>query len=174
MEIEKIIIWILWFIWWLISKIIYDIYEIHKKWLVDEKEFDKKIYLKIKDELLPLDWWLWFIKDFNFAWFTFKLDKVNDLFSISDAQINNPSLKFLDKKLEKLKNDLFLEIKNIVYEISINTFPKWLWMQTVPPEWEIENPKMFEKVVNNLHTYSSNIWSKYNIFIDYWRKKFKI
>lgn len=173
MDIEKIIIWVLWFLWGLISKIIYDIYESHKKWLIDEKEFDKKIYLKIKDELLPLNWWLWFIKDFNFSWFSFKSEKVNDLFYISDTQINNPELKFLDKKLEKYKNELFSEIKKIVYEISTNTFPLRDRYQTVPPEWEIEQPERFNEVVDNLHNYSSLIWGKYNNFIDYWRKKFK-
>jgi hypothetical protein len=30
----------------------------------------------------------------------------------------------LDKKLEKLKKDLFLEIKGIVDELSTNTFPQ--------------------------------------------------
>lgn len=174
MDDVKIIIWIIWFIWWLISKIIYDIYESHKKWLIDEKEFNQKIYLKIKDELLPLNGSLLFIKDFNFAWFSFKTDKVNDLFYISDTQIDNPELKFLDKKLEKLKNELFIEIKWIVYEISSNTFPQWESMQTVPPEWEIEQPERFTEVVNKLHSHSSNIWLKYNDFINYWRKKFKV
>ncbi len=173
MDFEKIIIWIIWFVWGLISKIVYDIYENHKKWLSEEKEFDKKIYVKIKEQLLPLNWWLWFIKDFNFAWFSFESSRIKDLFYISDTQIDNPDLKFLDKKLEKLKKDLFLEIKGIAYELSTNTFPQWEGRVTVPSEWELEQPERFTEVVDKLHSSSLSVWKKYNNFVNYWRKKFK-
>lgn len=172
MEYSKIIIWIVWFIWGLISKIIYDIYESHKKWLIDENEFDKKIYIKIKDELLPLNWSIWLLKDNNFS-YAYKFEVVSDLFNIADNYLDHPEIKFLNKKSERLKNELFILIKEFVLYLSWETYPNNIGYE-VPRELEIQDYEKFESIVSKIHDYTDNIWKKYNNFMDYWRKKFKV
>lgn len=139
-----------------------------------KREFDKVIYLKIKNDLLPNNKKMLFIKEFNFAWFSFKTSMLEKFFDIVDNELNNPELKFFDKKLEKLKSDLFNEIFYFIDIIITETFTNGQDSQVLPPEWEIKQPERFEKDVLEIHNRTDKIWEKYNKFLDYWKNKFVI
>ncbi|MAI42122.1 MAG: hypothetical protein CMP95_06670, partial [Gammaproteobacteria bacterium] len=66
--------------------------------------------------------------------------------------------EFLSNELESLRSKLHQLIGNYLDQIAVNTFPADnLERQIVPPEWEIENPKLFFEVVNSLHETAGEI-----------------
>ena len=145
--------------------------------IVEEKihsarEVDRQLFLKFK-ETLPSNGSIAFIDQNNFAGFSFELKQLQDL-NIFIHEWNDAEHEFLDNKLETKRQELMKLIKEYLGVIGLQTFPThnpgW---NSVPEEWEVEQPDRFEKVVDQLHTLAGQILAAHQNLIRTARKKLK-
>lgn len=114
------------------------------------KPIDVELFKEFK-KVIPSKGSISFIDEQNMAGFSWPRDKLRQLdefyYEWDDAEH-----EFLDNELEGLRAKLHNLIGDYLGQIATNTFPaNDPKRQTVPPEWELENPKRFLEVVNKLH-----------------------
>lgn len=134
-------------------------------------KIDRILFNKIRYELLPQNGAISFIRENNFAGFSFDIDRINDLRNI-EHEGRMPDFEFLNPKLEKIKEELITHIANFSKLISHNTYLTHNGLQTIPPEWEHEQPVKFRKIVNEIHNETSLICNKYDELIKTGRRVF--
>jgi hypothetical protein len=123
-------------------------------------------------ELLPWDRSVSFIRQNNFAGFSFKQSRLDDLYRFLD-RCRDPSFEFIDSELETLRSKLSHKIDGFTNTIATETF----YVQgkdnlsTVPPEWEAEQPNHFWQVVNALHQGGKEIGEIYDELVCTGRRK---
>lgn len=141
----------------------------------DEKtiKLDQVLFNKIRNEILPQDTAIGFLRHNNFAGFSFNPKLLDDLDSLESENIKS-DFEFFNPELELLKKDLISKISHFTELIGTETFPARNERQTVPPEWEIEQPKRFREVVNDIHTSQFKICEKYDEFIRRGRSLLKV
>lgn len=139
----------------------------------EHKELDKIVFLKIRDEVLPANNTISFLRYNNFAGFSFDNDATKDIEVFDSICDHDPSFEFIDPELEEVRKSLSDHISKFILSIGGNTFPstgRANW-NTVPPEWEIEQPERFTEVVDELHTLKNNICSDYDRLMQMGRRK---
>ena len=124
-------------------------------------ELDRNLFNKIRNELLPQNGAIGFLRENNFAGFSFNTDSIDDVYKIG-YENNNSDFEFLNPELETIKEDLVKYIAHFTSLIATQTFPTNSGRQTVPPEWEIEQSERFLKVVDEIHQTTTNICNKYD------------
>lgn len=136
-------------------------------------ELDKALFNKIRNEILPQDTAIGFLRHYNFAGFSFDTDILDGLYKIENENVKS-DFEFLNPELEQIKNELIFKISHFTSLIALETFPTPQGRQTVPPEWEIEQPERFNKVVDDIHTTKFEICDKYDELIRKGRRILKI
>ncbi|MDK2593523.1 hypothetical protein [Pseudoalteromonas obscura] len=120
------------------------------------KPIDIKLFSKFK-EVMPSKGSISFIDEQNMAGFSWPRDSIKELEKFY-YEWNDADHEFLDKELEELRSKLHHLIGDYLGQIATNTFPaRDHTRQTVPPEWEDENPNLFFEVVNKLHETAGSI-----------------
>ena len=121
-------------------------------------------------KLLPWDGSINFIRNNNFAGFPFDCDRLRDLDAFV-AECSNPSFAFSDSELEALRAQLITHINLFNRAIGYNTFRvgtgSW---NSVPSEWEINDPEHFEKAVNSIHDAATSTVETYDLLAKAARK----
>jgi hypothetical protein len=141
--------------------------------LPEHLELDRGVYRKLI-ELLPWNGSISFICKNNFAGFGFRLDELNSLDKF-ELECQNPAFEFIDADLEGGRADLLEKIEQFLRVISLQTYPTGVSaINTVPPEWEIEQPERFGKTVGQLHELAAQICECYDSFIRMGRRKLGI
>ena len=135
-------------------------------------ELDKKIFIKIT-QILKSDGVMAFVRDNNFAGFGFERTSLAPLHEF-EHYCHTPESEFMDVDLEGLKLKLFEYIDKFTSYISVNTFPLQGGLNSVPEEWEYEQPERFEKVVETIHSLSGEIWDTYCELVKLGRRKLAI
>lgn len=124
-------------------------------------ETDKYVYLLLT-KLLPWKGSIDFIRENSFAGHSFDLDQLDDLYAFS-RQCDNPAFEFIEPVLEGLRLDLLQHVAEFQHTIGFETFPTHApGRNSVPLEWEQEQPERFEKVVKTLHTEADRICKIYD------------
>ncbi|MCA9178399.1 MAG: HNH endonuclease [Planctomycetales bacterium] len=124
-------------------------------------ETDKEIYQLLCD-LLPWNGGISFIRNKNFAGWSFPLSQLDDLHRF-EHQCANPTFEFLDPDLEGQRCELAVLIERFTMTISVETFPTaTAGVNAVPEEWEFDQPERFERVVNELHRTAQAIVTAYD------------
>jgi hypothetical protein len=113
------------------------------------KEADRKLFQQFK-QVLPSNGSIDFIDKQNMAGFSFHVGRLDDLYKFLHTW-NDAEHEFLDKKLEEKRQRLLKLIAEYSHLIGMNTWQTHLGLQTVPPEWEDEQPERFLEVVTSLH-----------------------
>lgn len=114
------------------------------------KTVDVELFKEFK-KVIPSKGSISFIDEQNMAGFSWPRDQLRQLDDFY-YEWNDAEHEFLDSELEELRAKLHGLIGDYLVQIATNTFPATdPKRQTVPPEWEFNNPKMFFDVVNNLH-----------------------
>lgn len=127
-------------------------------------ETDKGVYQSLI-KILPWDGSISFINDCNFAGFIFELSRLDDLYKFEDF-CKNPAFEFIDPDLETLKAKLLGLIKKYTIRIATDTFATHtVGWNSVPNEWEYEQPERFEKVVTELHNTAEQIVETYRTLV---------
>lgn len=121
------------------------------------REHDKVLFNGLTS-LLRSDGVIGFLNRTNMAGFAFRsaeLDPLREFY----YEWNAPEREFITPELEKLRQELWSKVDAYYGTISRETFATRsnVDFQTVPPEWEIDQPERFWRVVNLLHTLAAEI-----------------
>lgn len=117
---------------------------------------DKDLFEAFKSTL-PSKGSISFIDEQNMAGFSWPRKKLEQLEKFYH-EWDDAEHEFLSNELESLRSKLHQLIGDYLGQIAVNTFPaNNTDRQTVPPEWELENPKRFFDVVNSLHETAGEI-----------------
>jgi hypothetical protein len=137
------------------------------------KVLDFELYNRIKNQLLPLNGSIAFIRQNNFSGFSFRVDSLNDLHEF-EYEFEKPDFEFIDSEMESV----FEKIKHhtatftsLVGDNTWNTRNPNIHTNSVPPEWELEQPERFWDVVNKIHSEAQSICSNYDELIKLGRRK---
>jgi hypothetical protein len=118
-------------------------------------EHDKTLF----DELIALlssEGVIGFINRHNMG-FSFELDELNPL-SEFHARWNAPERTFIIPELDAARQALWLKAKEYLIAIATETFPTdTLGWQSVPEEWEEEQPERFRRAIEKLHALAGEL-----------------
>jgi len=134
------------------------------------KPIDVELFKEFK-RVIPSKGSISFIDEQNMAGFSWPRDQLRELEQFY-YEWNDAEHEFLDNELEELRVKLHNLIGDYLGQIATNTFPaNDTKRQTVPPEWELENPKRFFEVVNKLHETAGSIVETHQDLIRKGREK---
>lgn len=124
-------------------------------------ETDKTVFHHLT-KILPWNGSILFIRDNNFAGFSFDSNRLNDLYFFKDA-CSNPSFKFEDSVLEQERSTLLLHLNDFVRAIGRYTFRvnNTESHSSVLQEWEFSQPEQFEIAVNAIHQAATAAYAAY-------------
>ncbi|MBN3890509.1 MAG: CHAT domain-containing protein [Nostoc sp. JL31] len=120
------------------------------------KELDQELFQRFLEEL-PSNGSIRFIKEANMAGFSFQVNRLDQLhnFSFKWADAEH---EFIDPVLESKRKELFNLIEQYTIYVAYNTYPTHrVGFNTVPPEWEKEQPEQFWRVVDELHELAGKV-----------------
>jgi len=120
------------------------------------KELDQQLFKSFL-EVLPSNGSIRFIKEANMAGFSFSLENLNQLYTFLH-EWTDAKHEFIDQDLELKRKELLSLIDKYTDSIALNTYPTHRSkFNTVPPEWEEEDPERFWHVVDELHDLARKI-----------------
>jgi hypothetical protein len=120
------------------------------------KAHDKKL-LEELTKLLTSDGVIGFLDHTNMGGFSFQLAALDPLREFY-YEWNKPEHEFINPELEALRKALWEKADAYTDIIAFETFPTHnLGRNTVPEEWEDEQPERFHRVVKTLHSLASEI-----------------
>ena len=121
---------------------------------------DVAVYNKLL-ELLPVGNNVFLVSHNNFAGFSFPNESIEELFNFDSYCKSSVAFVFFDSELESLRQQLVEKIDKFTSCIALNTFPVSGSnnRNTVPPEWELEQPERFEHVVAEIHDLGRSIFN---------------
>lgn len=125
---------------------------------------DIQVY-RLLVKVLPWNGSMSFISTNNFAGFSFSL---SDLDQLNDYErlCKNPTFEFIDPDLESLRSELLSHIDKFTMTIATQTFPtNNSGRNSVPEEWEFEQPDRFREVVQVLHDTAHNAVETYSSLV---------
>jgi hypothetical protein len=105
-----------------------------------------------------------FLRDNNFAGWSFEPKRLDGF--VRFALLRGPEHEFVDKRLERLRKKFWIDCQDLLKLVATHTFPVGTGdRQSVPEEWEIEQPERFQKAVSELHTASDRVCGSYDNLI---------
>jgi len=127
-------------------------------------ETDKKVYLVLV-KVLPWDGSINFLRINDFNGTPFRLSKLNDLHKFEYLS-NDPTFEFIDPDLEAIRSKLLYFVSEFLLLIALKTFPtKNHEFNSVPKDWELENPRQFHSIVNKIHKTANSIVNTYSTLL---------
>lgn len=131
----------------------------------EHRKLDQHLYRRIL-AILPWNGSIRFLSQNNFAGYSFQLSNLDDTDKFYFICCDNPEWEFIDPTLEALRATLCEKIRKFNSLIATNTFPTQQHdRNTVPPEWEIEEPERFDQVVDEIHASAQNCVDSYKSLI---------
>jgi hypothetical protein len=137
-----------------------------------QAEVDKKILRDIL-ETVPSNGSIHFLRNFNFAGFSFDRERLENL-EVFLRNRDGPEHEFLDPDLEMARGKFRKELDTALEILALNTFVTEKGFQSVPQDWEWENPKRFKDTVNEIHAAAKAAGSAYDELIRLARKKLAV
>ena len=133
---------------------------------------DRDLFQRLRQDL-PSDGSIAFIDTNNFAGFSFQLSRLSDLDTFVHVW-DDAEHEFLNKKLEQKRKQLMTLVKEYLAVIALQTFPTHTpgW-NSVPEEWELEQPQRFNEVVGKLHDLAGQIVALHQDLFRIARRKLK-
>lgn len=138
-----------------------------------QAEADKKT-LRDFMELVPSNGTIRFLRDRNFAGFSFEEKRLEDLeaFYISRG---GPDHEFIDAELEAARQKFRQSSRRLDIAIGTYTYPtNNEGRQSVPADWEIDNPESFNNAVTEIHAASDAVCEAYDQLVRLARKKLAV
>lgn len=132
------------------------------------RELDSKTFERM-NELLSSDELMYFIKHNIFcSKFDDKLMYEIDRF-LKECEL--PQFEFIDADLEGLKCELEMHFKKLDNLICTNTFSAGQSKQSIPNEWDEEQPERYNKAIKDFSELSSILYETYSSFVKLSRRK---
>jgi hypothetical protein len=92
-----------------------------------------------------IDW----LRENNFAGYSFNTNCLNGLGTYINQR--GPEREFIDDELEAMRKAFHDAATTFISVVGTETFPMGDGRNTVPQEWELEEPERFHRVVTELH-----------------------
>ncbi|MEZ4803269.1 MAG: hypothetical protein R2797_10900 [Gelidibacter sp.] len=137
----------------------------------DSLKLDINLFNKIRNELLPQDGTISFLRHHNFG-ASFIERTFDPLFNFA-YESSKSDFEFLNPEIEKFKLELVDSIKKFNDLLTTNTFSNGPNSQSVPKEWIYEQTERHTKVVKELNDYADKICADYDNLIKLCRKILK-
>ncbi|MBV4428858.1 hypothetical protein [Clostridium tyrobutyricum] len=129
----------------------------------NNNKLDKNVFKRIK-EILPLEKMMDFTRDLDLGnKFSFDyVEMIDDFFRTE----NNPEYRFIDLKLEQLRNDLIYTLKDLnsvlaEYSDRIGDTNLWRIRRTL----KSDNPELYSKTIRLANSYATKAWELYDDLI---------
>jgi hypothetical protein len=106
------------------------------------------------------------MREFNFAGWSFPLSDLDPLQELADPN-RGPEHEFVDQELEALRASFTITTRNFLEMIARHTFPvrdQTGW-NSVPEDWEEDNPSRFHRAVKDLHESASAAAKAYDTLV---------
>lgn len=132
-------------------------------------DIDKETYSKLITLLEPKGI-MFFIKRNGFVLGSFS-DSIFRKLAIYLTECELPNFEFIDSDLESLKSNLTDRLVKLDTLITKNTFPAGPDSQSIPREWEEEQPERFERAINEFEEITAEAYSSYENLIKLARRK---
>lgn len=133
-------------------------------------QHDIRLYRELT-KLLNSDGVIGFLDRTNMAGFSFPSNALDPLLQFLENW-SRPEYEFISPKLESLRIDLCKKAGAYLEIIAMETFPtRNVSYQTVPPEWEHDQPDRFKRVVDKLHALAGEIVSLHTELVRTGRKE---
>ena len=146
---------------------IYVKYRKQKKFVYDQHAYenDKELYNSFLMDLTP-NGSIYFLRTNNFAGFSFHLSSLGELENFYHKYSDDPRIEFFHPEIEQIRKKMMADIDSFEDLICVYTFPGSRDdLQTVPPEWEENNPNHFWDVVNKIHAAARQVCEDYDNFV---------
>ena len=137
-----------------------------------EAEADKKI-LRDLLETVPSNGSIRFLRTNNFAGFSFDLKRLKNIEEFLYER-DGPEHEFLDSELEMSRRKFRKECDALLEILSLNTWSTERGFQSVPQEWEWENPKRFKDTVNEIQAAAKAVCTTYDELVRFARKQLAV
>jgi hypothetical protein len=138
----------------------------------DTLKLDRKLFNEIKS-ILNEEHTIDFLRTNNFAGFSFDTDRLGKLYDI-EHENKRPEFEFLNPKLECIKTEMIKNVSDFTSLISFETFPTSTGRQSIPEEWETEQPDRFYRVTNEISRLQHQIVDNYEDLIKIGRRILEI
>lgn len=135
------------------------------------KNSDSKILNEIKDVLYKSEvMYLMKYHDFNSV---YERGLIDPLINYHEKSRNDPEFKFMDSELNALEIKLNNNVAGLLqtlgkYSQPLDVNPNF---STIPKDWELKNPELFEKAVSTSNSYADEISKTYEKLISLAREK---
>jgi hypothetical protein len=137
-----------------------------------QAEADKKI-LRDLMETVPSNGSIRFLRENNFAGFSFDRKRLENI-EVFLYERDGPEHEFLDSELEMAQKKFRKECNALMEVLSMNTWRTEQGFQSVPQEWEWEQPQRFKDTVNEIHAAAKAVCGTYNELVRLARKKLAV
>jgi len=141
------------------------------KYSESTKKSDIDLFNTIRNNILDYENTIHFLREFNFRG-RFNLRSLDGIDDFMEA-CERTDFKFVNPKLEKIKEKLRAEIVKFSGIVAIKTFSD-NGMQGVPREWELQRPSEFNTVINDLNNAATKICQLYDKLIINGRRELDI
>jgi len=136
---------------------------------VAPRDEDRKLFGAFLD-LLPSDGAIHFIDEHNMAGWSFDLRRIEPIDRFIH-EWNNAEHEFIDVDLQHAKDQLMAACVAWSRTIATETFHMDNGQQSVPPDWEDEQPERFDRVVQQLHEQAQEIVDNHRHFVRLGRRR---
>jgi hypothetical protein len=137
-----------------------------------QAEADKKI-LRDFLETVPSNGSIRFLRTNNFSGFSFDWKRLEDIERF-DTDRRGPDHEFLDPVLEAARKNFQRSCRVLLVSLATDTFPTDRGWQTVPGEWEYEDPERFNRVVQEIHAAADAVCETYDELVRLARRKLAV
>jgi hypothetical protein len=136
-------------------------------------EADKKTLREFL-EIVPSNGSIKFLRTRNFAGFSFDWNCLRDI-EVFVHEREGPDHEFLDLELERARQKFRMSCQTLLIVLAKYTIPTSKEdRQTVPPEWELDAPERFHRVVDEIHTATDAVCNTYDCLVRLARKKLAV
>lgn len=136
-----------------------------------QAEVDKKILRNLL-EIMPSNGSIRFVRENSFA-DSFDWERLKDI-EVFFYDRDGPEHEFLDSELEAARRKLHKECDALLDMLSMNTWRTEKGFQSVPDEWEWENPKRLKETLDMFKTARKAVCSTYDELVRLARKKLAV
>lgn len=141
---------------------------------VDRQATDKDLFRRFLTTL-PSSGSITFLRDNNFAGFSFRRSRLRDLDTFYH-EWHDAEHEFLDGELEQIRKRLHELTAEFLSYLAVNTWPldgdvESSW---VPPEWEDVQPERFRETVDRIHDLAGRIVDVHASLVRMGRAKLKV
>jgi hypothetical protein len=126
--------------------------------------------LKMLLELMSKSGSIDFLRGRNFAGWSFDWKRLDGIERFIMRE--SPEYEFIDPELEKLRKTFHVACKMLITLLATHTFPVARGEgQSIPEDWELEQPERFHKAVTEVHGAADAVCSSYDRLVRTARRK---